>query len=282
MITSTIENLPKATAQITITIIWEEVKESYQKIFNRVVNDSEIAGFRKGKAPKKLIEDKIDKTKIYEEVVKEIIPNAYGKAVQEQKIRPVSSPKIEVIKAKENENWVIKATVALKPTVKLKNYKEKIKELKQSKTKIWTPGSDPKKEEEKKPTVDEIVRVLLAEAEVELSEILVTDEANRLLTGLIDQTQKLGMTVEQYLLAKGKTTEQLRAEYALQASNNLKIEFIINEIAETEKITVTQEDLDKLISKAEKPEERENLKKESYYLAHLIRQQKTFDFLNSL
>jgi trigger factor len=282
MITSTIENLPKATAQITITIIWDEVKESYQKIFNRVVNDSEIAGFRKGKAPKKLIEDKIDKTKIYEEVVKEIIPNAYGKAVQEQKIRPVSSPKIEVIKAKENENWVIKATVALKPTVKLKNYKEKIKELKQSKTKIWTPGSDPKKEEEKKPTVDEIVRVLLAEAEVELSEILVTDEANRLLTGLIDQTQKLGMTVEQYLLAKGKTTEQLRAEYALQASNNLKIEFIINEIAETEKITVTQEDLDKLISKAEKPEERENLKKESYYLAHLIRQQKTFDFLNSL
>lgn len=282
MITSTIENLPKATAQITITISWDEVKISYQKIFDRVVKDSEISGFRKGKAPKKLVEEKIDKTKIYEEVVREIIPKAYGKAVEEHKIRPVSSPKVEVIKAKENEDWVIKTTVALKPIVKLKNYKEKIRELKKGKTKIWTPGADIKKEEEKKPSVDEIVNVLLAEAEVELSDILVADEANRLLTGLLDQTQKLGMTVEQYLLAKGKTTEQLRAEYALQASNNLKVEFIINEISETEKITASQEDLDKLINKVEKPEERENLKKESYYLAHLIRQQKTFDYLNSL
>lgn len=282
MITSTLENLPKNTAQLTINISWDEVEQSYQKVFDKVVADSELPGFRKGKAPKNLVKEKVDKTKLYEEVVREIIPKAYSQAIKDKNLRPVSSPKVEIVKAKEKEEWIVKTTVALKPEIKLKEYKSKIKGLKSGKTKIWTPGTDPKKEEDKKASLDEIIKVLIEEAEVDISDLLIEDEANRLLSNLIDQTQKLGLSVEQYLMAKGKTTEQVRAEYAKQANDNLKVEFILNEIADTEKITVSQEDLDKILEKIDKPEEKERLKKDSYYLAHLIRQQKTFDYLNSL
>lgn len=283
MINSTVKQLPKATAEVEITIPWDEIKDTYNRYVEKAVSEMEVPGFRKGKAPKNIAEKNINKTKVYEEVVKEIIPKAYSKAVSDHKLVPVASPKIEILKAKENEDWVVKAILALKPLIKLKNFKEKIAELKKAKTKIWTPGSgQDKQEKDNKPSLDEIINVLLSESEVELSDILVTEEANRLLSNLIDQTQKLGLTIEQYLISKGKTSEQLRTEYAQQAAKNLQIEFVLSEIADKENITVTQQDIDNIIAKVEKEEERERLKKDSYYLAHLLRQQKTLDFLSSL
>ncbi|OIO13467.1 hypothetical protein COV53_00935 [Candidatus Gottesmanbacteria bacterium CG11_big_fil_rev_8_21_14_0_20_37_11] len=282
MHTSIVKNLPKATVEIQITIPWTDIKETYDNIFNNVLKGTEIPGFRKGKVPKKLVEDKIDKTKIYEEVVKQIIPKVYAQILEENKLVPVSTPKFELIKAKENEEWIIKATIALKPKINLKGYKEKIKEIKQGKTKIWVPGESTDKKEEKKLTLDDIVRALAEEVEIEFSDILISDETNRLLSNLIDQTQKLGLTIEQYLTAKGKTIESIRAEYANQSVRNLTIEFALSEIADKENIVVTQKDIDDLINKVEKDEDRDKLKKDSYYLAHLIRQQKTLDFLASL
>ncbi len=278
----TVKNLPKSTSEIEIVIPWDEIKSTYNTVFEDVAKEMEIPGFRKGKAPRELVEKQVDKNKIYEEVIKRIVPKAYQEAVTANSLKPVTSPRIELTKAKEGEDWVIKATLALKPKVDLKNYKEKIREFKRGKVKIWTPGSNEKKEEESKPTLDELLKVLLESVEVELSDILIQEETNRLLSQLLDQTQKLGLTVEQYLMAKGKTTEQIRAEYAQTAARNLATEFALAEIADTEKIVVTDEDLNKLLAKVEKPEEREKIKKDSYYLAHLIRQQKTIDFLNSL
>ena len=283
MSSSTIKQLPKTTVELEIHIPWEEIKSTYEKILDKIVSEAELSGFRKGKAPKDLVSKNLDKSKLYEEVVKEVIPKAYREEIQKHKLTPIIPPKVEVLKAKENEEWVVKTTIALKPLISLNKYKEKIKEFKKGKIKIWTPGSGEKKDEgEKKLTLDEIVKLVMEEAKIELSEMLIEQEANRLLSDLIDQTQKLGLSVEQYLMAKGKTTDQIRSEYTTQAEKNLAIEFIISEIADEEKITVSQEDLDKLINKAEKEEEKEKLRRDSYYLAHLIRQQKTLDFLGNL
>ncbi|KKR31642.1 MAG: Trigger factor [Candidatus Gottesmanbacteria bacterium GW2011_GWC2_39_8] len=285
MITTKTSDLPKSTKELEITIPWTNVRETYEQILDQVVIDTELPGFRKGKAPKKLVLEKIDKTKVYEQVVKEIVPKAYAESLKETHVNPIVSPRIEVLEAGEEKDWKIKATVAVKPKVDLKNYKEKVREFKKGKaTKIWVPGKDEKaeKEELKKPTMDELLKVLLDAVEVEFSDMLIEDEANRLLSNLIDQTQKLGMTVEQYLLAQHKTSEQLRAEYALNAARNLKLEFALMEIAESETITVSEEDINNLLNKIEKPEEKETLKKQGYYLASLIRQQKTLDFISNL
>lgn len=282
MITSILKELPKATAELELTIPWPDISETYNKIFARVVSEFEYSGFRKGKVPPKIVEDNIDKSKIYQEVIKEVIPKAYSQALLEHRLKPVASPKIEVLKAKDNEEWLVKATVALKPKVSLKNYKEKIRAFKKTQTKIWTPGTKEEEKKDKKPSLDDIVKILLEETEIDLSDLLVGEEANRLLSQLLDQTQKLGLTVEQYLVAKGKTTEQIRSEYAQDAAKNLKLEFVLAEIADSENITVSDKDIENILTKVEKPEEKEKLKKDSYYLAHLIRQQKTLDFLYNL
>ncbi len=283
MITSKVNELPKATVELEIQIPWADIADTYKKIFEIVVSEFEFEGFRKGKVPAKIVEEKIDKSKIYQEVIKEIVPKAYQQAINEHKLAPVISPKVEVLKAKENEQWQVKATVAVKPKVDLKNYKEKIRDFKKSKPKIWTPGQkENDKKDDKKPSLDELIKILLEEVEVEISDLLITQEANRLLAALLDQTQKLGLTVEQYLVAKGTTTDQIRADYAQEAAKNLKLEFALAQISDSENITVTNEDLEKILSKVEKPEEKERLKKDSYYLAHLIRQQKTLDFLYNL
>ena len=111
---------------------------------------------------------------------------------------------------------------------------------------------------------------------------MIKNEANRLLADLVDQTRQVGLTIEQYLISKGKTNDQLKAEYAKTAQRNLSLEFILMEIADQEKITVDKEDINNLINKVENSQEREKLIKDSYYLAHLIRQQKTIDLLNNL
>lgn len=283
MITSTVKNLPKATAEVEIHIPWSDIADTYEKVFQKVASDFEYQGFRKGKVPKKIVEEHVDRTKIYQEVIKDIVPKAYQQSISQHKLTPVVSPKIEVVSAKEKEEWVVKATVALKPRINLRNYKEKIKDFKKSHPKIWTPGQkEETKKDASKPSLDDLVKILLEEVEIELPDLLIEQEANRLLSSLIDQTQKLGLSVEQYLVAKGKTTEQIRSEYALDAAKNLKLEFMLSEIADSENISVSKEDLDKILDKVEKQEEKERLKRDSYYLAHLIRQQKTLDFLYNL
>lgn len=282
MITSKVTNLPKQSAEIEIKIPWADVKSTFDEIFDLAVSQLEISGFRKGKAPKSIAEKHIDKTKVYEQAVQKILPKAYADAIKEHNLKPVSNPKLEITKAKENEDWAIKTTIALFPKINLKEYKKKIQDIKKSKVKIWVPGKDKKEEKPAPPSLDELAKAITDEAEVDMSDILIEQEVNRLLSDIIDQTKKLGMTVEQYLMAKGKTSAQLRQEYQIQARKNLSLEFALNEIADQEKIQVNQKDIDDIIARVEKEEEREKLRKDSYYLAHLIRQQKTLDFLKNL
>lgn len=282
MITSTIKQLPKSTMEVEINIPWDNIKDTYEKVLKELANEVEIKGFRKGTAPSKLVEKQVGENKVYEQVIKKIIPAAYAQALKEHNLTAITSPKIELLKAAQNSDWLVKATVSTKPKINLKNYKDKIRELKKSKVKIWTPGSKDKETEQKKLSIDDIVGALISTVEVELSDLLITQEANRLLSDLVDQTRQVGLTIEQYLLSKGKTNEQLRAEYAQTAQKNLTVEFALAQIADQEQITVEKKDIDDLLAKVKDEKEKEKMVKDTYYLAHLIRQQKTLDFLNNL
>ncbi len=279
--TSALIRLPKQTIKLTITLSWSEIKKTYEEILKQVVKNTQISGFRKGKAPRKLIEEKVDKTKIYEEVIKEIVPKAYADALKEHNLTPIISPQIKVIKAKEGEDWQFEALTCLAPIVKLNNYKTEIAKLKAAK-KIWVPGKDPKKpsEEEKKGVeLSQVLQVLLKQTEVEISDLLVEAQVNRRLADLIDEVKRLGMTVEQYLLSKGLTSEALRVQYTKEATETLKLEFILEKIADEEKITVTDAEIEAVLQKIDNLQQKEALQKERYYLAMLLRRQKALDSL---
>jgi trigger factor len=94
--------------------------------------------------------------------------------------------------------------------------------------------------------------------------------------------KSLGLTLEQYLGSTNKTPEKLREDFAEKAQNDIKIEFVLAKIAETEKITVEEKEIEEAIHTAKTDAERANLEQNRHLLSSIIRQQKTLDFLRNL
>ncbi len=290
-----LQRLADGTIELTMTIPWEDVQKSYNHVVDEIVQKTEVSGFRKGKAPKKLVEEKLDRGETYEEVLKHVIPEAYSKAITEQKLHPIVTPKIEMKEAIEKKDWVIRALTAEKPEIALGEYKKAMVDLKATKhKKIWVPGQEPEeksaqggsasggKEEETKPTMEELLATLFQTVKVSIATILIDHEVNRLLSELIDQTKKLGLTVEQYLGSTGKTGESVRKEYGEQAKRTLTLEFALEKIADAEGIIISDDDIDTVIKTAKTDEEKQTLEQQRYYIASVLRRQKTLDFLASL
>lgn len=284
--TSTLQRLPDETIELTITIPWADIATRYEQAIVAAVQNAELPGFRKGKAPRKAVEEKLDKTKIYEEVLKDLLPKAYNETVTQQKIRPVVTPKVELKEANEGKDWIVRALTSEKPAITLGEYRKAIQDMKTAKQKkIWIPGKDePKQEDQKdqKPTLDELLKALYEHVTINIPGLLLEHEVNRLLSDLIDQTKKLGLTVEQYLASTNRSPESIKKEYEEQARRTLALEFALEEIADKEGILVSDDDIETVIKTGKTDEEKKSLEGQKYYLASLLRRQKTLDFLASL
>ena len=283
--TSSQTRLPDGTLELAIRVPWEDIKKEYTAVVGDFVQGSQMPGFRRGKAPRKLVEEKLDKTKTYEEVLKRVIPKVYNDAVTQEKIKPVVTPKVELLEAHEGKDWVIKAITCEKPLLTIGDYKKALRSLsRDKKNKIWIPGETKKDEEDKpqKPTLDEVVPALLSVVTSTIPAILLDHEVNRLLSDLIDQTKKLGLTVEQYLASTGRTGESLRKEYEDQARRTIILELALEEIADKESIILSDDDIEAVLKTAKSDEERKTLESQRYYLASLLRRQKTLDMLAGL
>lgn len=118
-----LEKLEHNMAKMTIEVGADELEKALEKAFQRQKNKISIPGFRKGKAPRKLIEKMYGAEVFYEDAANILIPDAYDKAVEECGEEIVSSPKIEVTEMEAGKGFVFTAEVALKPEVKLGKYK---------------------------------------------------------------------------------------------------------------------------------------------------------------
>jgi FKBP-type peptidyl-prolyl cis-trans isomerase (trigger factor) len=279
---------PDNTIQLTITLDKGIIEKAFEKQLAETTRKAKIPGFRKGKAPKKLVEEKIDKNQIYEAVIQELVPQAYLEAIQEHQLKPIINPKVELLKAKEGEDWQIRATTCEAPKIELKNYQAEIKKN-LAPAKLWTPDKDKGEEEkETKPSLDEkiqkVIEILLKIAPFNLPSILVEDELNRSLASLIDQANSLGMTIDQYAQSTGKTTAQIREEYRTRVENELRLLLILNEICQREKIEASDQEIEalikasgdqKLIQQLTNPLQKE-------YLRGILARRKTLEKLASL
>jgi len=277
-----VKRLEDKTIELTLSIPWEDIQKTYSEVVDDFVKETELPGFRKGKAPRSAVEEKLDKNKAYEEVLQRIIPQVYAKAVEAEKLHPIVMPKITLIEAKEGSAWSILAITCERPTLEIGDYKKAIQEIKSTKQKkIWVPGQEPAKEEDKdkKLSLDELLGALHGTIKTTLPAVLLEQEVNRLLSDLVDQTKKLGLTVEQYLTSTQRTAEGIRKEYEDQAKRTLTLEFALEDIADKENIAVTDEEINKVIESSKTEEEKKALEKQRYYLATILRRQKTIDFI---
>ena len=92
------------TLTLTITLPVEDVKKAREEAVAHAVDAAELPGFRKGKAPKNLVEEKLDPLKLQEDTLRHLLPKAYSAAVLEHSLKPIVSPKIQITKLEEGKD----------------------------------------------------------------------------------------------------------------------------------------------------------------------------------
>lgn len=119
-----IESLEKSVAKLTIEVSPEAFEAAVQKVYLKQRGQIQIQGFRKGKAPRAMIEKIYGAGIFYEDAVNEVLPEAYAKAIEETGIEPTSRPEIDVVQIGKGKTLIITAEVAVKPVVTLGQYKD--------------------------------------------------------------------------------------------------------------------------------------------------------------
>lgn len=274
----------KKAIEITVKVPWAEVEQKIATVVDRLGKEVNIKGFRKGKAPRKILGEKVDQDKTYREVLSEIIAEAYQQALKQDQIRPIVPPKIVIRSIGKGQDWEFQLQTAETPEVMVEKYQEIVKSAKQASPHIWVPGKSASSEDQSKPDNEgarlaKIFDALLKEIKVEMAEILLEQETNRLLAQTLDEIKSLGMSLESYLASTGKTNERFRKEHEERTGRTLKLEFILEAIAEQAKIQVTKEEIDQLIAEQKDQKAKDALSQDSYHLALILRRQKTVNHL---
>lgn len=118
-----VEKLEHNMAKLTIEVPAEELEKAIESAYQKSKNKISIPGFRKGKAPRRMIEQMYGREIFYEDAANILIPDAYEKELEECAEEVVSSPKVDVVQIEAGKPFIFTAEVALKPEVTLGKYK---------------------------------------------------------------------------------------------------------------------------------------------------------------
>ncbi|OGK33645.1 hypothetical protein A2956_00430 [Candidatus Roizmanbacteria bacterium RIFCSPLOWO2_01_FULL_37_57] len=290
MFNYTKKDLEKSTLQFVVTIPKDDIQKRYEESFKELAQSVKVEGFRTGKVPLDVARKHIGKEKIYDGLIHHLLPQIYEYILKNEKLQPAMSPKIELKQAKEEKDWIIEITIALRPIVAVPDYKKIAQTIKAGlkKEDIWVPGKSQTKEDEaeKRKKQEKIVNDILGEiiknSTLEISQLIIDQEVNAKLARLVDDIQKIGMTMDAYLQSKKITSDQIKEQIQQEIIQTYTLEFILAEIADKEKITVEKNEIDTFISSITDVQTREQAEKNRYLYASLMRKQKVIDYLASL
>lgn len=274
-ITSTVAREDSGNIQITFTIPFSLIKSSQDKVVEEYAKEAEIPGFRKGKAPVDKVREKISQETLIEKSLATLIPEALSSAISENKLKPAIYPKFELVSAKENENWQIRAVTCELPNVILPDYEKLIKE-----GTIKTTKEISKEEKDQK-----VIKILLDYIKISIPKLLISTEVDARLSSLLQRIEKLGLSLDGYLGSIGKNPEKLREEYEVQATNTISIELILNEIVKDRKIEIKDSEVDEAIKAAgadSKLAENLNSPEQRRYIQTVLARRSALDYLSSL
>ena len=293
----------------------ERVKDEFEKVYEGIKKVASVPGYRAGKVPRDLLEQHYSKT-AREEVLKKLVPETYGKILEEHKIDPIGYPDITDVKLGLNEEFSYKASIETKPEFSLKNFKglkvkRKAKEVKEEDIQknlkslqeahaqnvpkkdseastLVNKGQDEEKEKvlpkldddfakdmgfdtldkvkevirqnlkarlEQESQADmemQVVNQMVDGANFEVPDSLIDSEKNRLLKDAnmrieyMQAMQKQQDPDKKFSLSD-KDKAELEESTSMQAIRQVKAFFILDKIAQAEKIYIKEEDLEKRI-----------------------------------
>lgn len=195
----TTEKLDKKQIELTIEVDEQKFEEGLQYAYKKIVKQINIPGFRKGKVPRKILEQRFGVEIFFEDAVEYIMPQAYLEAVEtlDESIVPVGKPEIDIVQLEPNKPFIFKAKVEIKPEVELGEYKG----LELEKLDTAVTEEDVNKELEQLRQRHAQLEVVGEEGQVENGDFVVID-----FVGKVNGEPFEGGTAEDYTLEIGSGT----------------------------------------------------------------------------
>ena len=163
-----VEKQEKSTVELVIEVGKEEFEAAVEKVYKRQRGKITVPGFRKGKAPRKIIEGMYGSGVFYEDAINDVYPEAYAQAIEQEKLDAVAWPKVEIVDVGK-EGLTFKAVVTVRPEVKLGEYKG----LTAEKPEVTVTDEDI--DNELKPYVNRASRMVTVEREAKNGDTVVID-----------------------------------------------------------------------------------------------------------
>jgi trigger factor len=117
-----VEELSPTRVRLTVEVPFEELETSIQAAYKKVAQQVRVPGFRPGKVPARIIEQRFGRAVVLEETLNDALPKLYGQAVDESDVFPVSQPEIEVTKIEDGKEVEFTAEVDVRPTFDVPAY----------------------------------------------------------------------------------------------------------------------------------------------------------------
>ena len=266
-------------SQVSVKIAWSVIAPVYEKHLKKAAAHVQTPGFRKGKVPLSMVEERIDLNHLYEHVLQEVLPDVYLAELKKTEKKPISQPEIDPKHLHKGEDWELDVYFAEQPEINVGKYQEtvkkakklaatEIKEVTEARAKSAkeavesTKATDPKttaapstdltQSEQDDITLKHIFRELVTTVEPAIPELLVRQEMNRELRQLGEKLAELGIPIEQFLTSRKMTAEQLRQEYGAMALSSLQVEFLLAEVAKVATLQAADEEVSAELEKITK------------------------------
>lgn len=235
--------IPNTSFEITFT--WDEVSAEYKKVLNRLAKQIKVAGFRKGAVPAAVAEEQLDQQVVVEQTLQKLLPERYTKEVTKLDKKPLTTPDFSLISSGKNQDWVIKASIAEKPELVMKEYKKVVKEAKkEAAAAIAKEKTKPKEQEIDSINLQFIYGKLAEKYRPQVPELLVKREIEHDMSQMREQLKRLNVTLQDYIKRNNMTEEAFSQQVTVRALTRLQTIFVTDVIAKSEKITVTDAAID--------------------------------------
>ncbi|MFI9403456.1 trigger factor [Nocardia sp. NPDC052316] len=119
---STVEQLSPTRVRINVEVPFEELKPDFDRAYKALAKQVKIPGFRPGKAPAKLLEARLGRGAVLEQVVNDVLPGRYSEAVTAADVKVIGQPEIEITKIEDGEELAFTAEVDVRPEITLPEY----------------------------------------------------------------------------------------------------------------------------------------------------------------
>ncbi|MBU0546737.1 MAG: trigger factor [Patescibacteria group bacterium] len=284
---SSIQKISQSQIELTCEIPFDEFEKFIQKAIIDLGKDLTVAGFRKGNAPKEVIEKEVGQEKILLAAADHAIQDSYFKARQENNLEVISSPQVEILKLAKDNPFEFKAKVYVLPKFELPNYEQILSKIEQKKVEVTKEEIEKVKQEkvkwEKERLRQEILKKIAKEVKVEIPLVLIEQEQKRMLENLKNSVlQSLQTSFDDYLKKIGKTEKEISDSFFQESQEKIKISLVLRELGLKNNISVSDHEVEQEIKKspfadlAKQPIDPEQVK--SYTREALINE-KTFQLL---